>query len=151
MDKASDSFKTAAAGRSYGWGMAPRFHFIGIFAADLAASLAFYRALGVDIPAEADQQPHVEATLPGGGLLAWDTVETARGLDPNWTTPSGSPRLALAFECDDPAAVDKTYADLVAAGYHGHLEPFDAVWGQRYAVVHDPDGNGVDLFAPRTS
>ena len=69
-----------------------------------------------------------------------------RGIDPSWTTPSGSPRVALAFRCEDPAAVDKTYADLVAAGYHGHLPPFDAFWGQRYAVVHDPDGNGVDLF-----
>lgn len=26
--------------------------------------------------------------------------------------------------------------------------PFDAPWGQRYATVLDPDGNGVDLFAP---
>ena len=26
--------------------------------------------------------------------------------------------------------------------------PFDAFWGQRYATVHDPDGNPVDLFAP---
>jgi hypothetical protein len=28
------------------------------------------------------------------------------------------------------------------------LKPWDAFWGQRYAVVHDPDGNGVDLLAP---
>ncbi|MET8495266.1 glyoxalase, partial [Streptomyces cellulosae] len=26
-----------------------------------------------------------------------------------------------------------------------------AVWGQRYAVVLDPDDNGVDLFAPLSS
>jgi uncharacterized glyoxalase superfamily protein PhnB len=43
--------------------------------------------------------------------------------------------------------VDSTYGDLVGAGYHGELKPWDAVWGMRYAVVHDPDGNGVDLFA----
>ena len=29
----------------------------------------------------------------------------------------------------------------------GGSEPWDAVWGQRYAVVHDPDGNPVDLYA----
>jgi uncharacterized glyoxalase superfamily protein PhnB len=39
----------------------------------------------------------------------------------------------------------------VAAGYHSELEPFDAFWGQRYATVLDPDGNGVDLFAPLAS
>ena len=33
------------------------------------------------------------------------------------------------------------------AGYEGHKEPWDAFWGHRYAIVHDPDGNGVDLFA----
>lgn len=29
----------------------------------------------------------------------------------------------------------------------GHKAPWDAFWGQRYAVVVDPDGNLVDLFA----
>ncbi|HWF79810.1 MAG TPA: VOC family protein [Streptosporangiaceae bacterium] len=36
---------------------------------------------------------------------------------------------------------------MVGAGYEGHLEPWDARWGQRYAIVKDPDGNAVDLFA----
>ncbi len=36
----------------------------------------------------------------------------------------------------------------MGAGYKSELTPFDAPWGQRYAVVLDPDGNGVDLFAP---
>ena len=27
-------------------------------------------------------------------------------------------------------------------------EPWDAAWGQRYATVQDPDGYGVDLYAP---
>jgi uncharacterized glyoxalase superfamily protein PhnB len=36
---------------------------------------------------------------------------------------------------------------LTGAGYEGHLPPWDAVWGMRYAVVHDPDGTPVDLFA----
>lgn len=128
--------------------MTPRLHFVGIVAADMAASLAFYRALGVDVPEDADDQPHVEVTLPGGMLLAWDSLDTIRGIDPSWTTPTGSARMALAFRCDDPVAVDKTYADMVAAGHRGHLEPFDAFWGQRYAVLSDPDGNNVDLFAP---
>ena len=61
---------------------------------------------------------------------------------------SGSPRAALAFECADPAEVDSIYQSMVAAGFEGHLEPWDAFWGQRYATLRDPDGNGVDLFAP---
>lgn len=34
------------------------------------------------------------------------------------------------------------------AGYRGHKEPWDAFWGQRYAIVNDPDGNHISLFAP---
>ncbi|MGV9777878.1 VOC family protein [Streptosporangium sp. NPDC003464] len=90
----------------------------------------------------------MEVTLPGGLRLAWDRVDTIRSFDPEWTPPSGDARISLAFACDGPAEVDRVYADLVEAGYEGHKEPWDAVWGQRYALVRDPDGNGVDLFAP---
>ena len=78
----------------------------------------------------------------------FDTVETIRSFDPSWTPPTGGPRVALAFACDGPGDVDAVFAALVGAGHDGHLEPFDAFWGQRYASVLDPDGNGVDLFAP---
>ena len=56
--------------------------------------------------------------------------------------------MALAFACDSPTEVDAAYAELVENGAAGRLEPWDAFWGMRYAVVHDPDGNPVDLFAP---
>jgi len=143
----SDPFKTAGAGRSYGDRMAPRFDVIGIVVADMAASLSFYRRLGLDVPDVAEDEGHVEIPLPGGLRLALDTVETIRSFSPEWSPPSGSPRMSVAFACDTPAEVDKTYADLLGAGYAGEREPWDAPWGMRYAVLHDPDGNGIDLFA----
>jgi uncharacterized glyoxalase superfamily protein PhnB len=122
---------------------------IGIVVEDLAVSLAFYRRLGLPIEpgAEGSEEGHVELELPGGLRLAWDTVETIQSFDPDWTPPSGSPRIGLAFLCDSPREVDSKYRELVDAGYEGHKEPWDAFWGQRYAQVKDPDGNGVDLFA----
>ena len=128
--------------------MAPVFDVIGLVVADLPASLAFYRRLGLEIPADADHEPHVEVTLPGGLRLCWDPVSTIHTFDPDWTAPTGGHRVGLAFRCADPAEVDTVYADLTAAGHEGHLEPWDAFWGQRYATVVDPDGNGVDLYAP---
>ncbi|WP_330460527.1 VOC family protein [Streptomyces sp. NBC_00820] len=128
--------------------MTPRFAVIGVVASDLAASLAFYRRLGLVFPDGAEAQPHVEAELPGGLVLALDTEETMRSFHPGWRPPAGGGRVALAFRCDSPAEVDTVYEDLVGAGCHGELKPWDAFWGQRYATVHDPDGNGVDLFAP---
>lgn len=127
--------------------MAPRFDLTGLVVADMAASLAFYRRLGLELPAEADDQPHVEVTLPGGHRLAWDTHDTIRSFDPGWSPGNGGPAITLAFSCDAPADVDATFAALVAAGSAAHHEPWDAFWGQRYATVLDPDGNHVDLYA----
>ena len=129
--------------------MSPHLDLIGIVTSDMAASLAFYRKLGIDVPTDADDQPHVEAVLPNGLRMAWDTADVIRSFDPDWTPPTGGHALGLAFACDGPEEVDATYAALLAAGHEGHLEPWDAVWGQRYAAVHDPDGNSIDLFAPR--
>jgi catechol 2,3-dioxygenase-like lactoylglutathione lyase family enzyme len=128
--------------------MAATLGVIGVVVEDMARSLAFYRRLGLDVPAGADGEQHVEVGLPGGLKLAFDTVETIRSFDPSWTPATGSPRMGLAFGCGSPEEVDKLYGELVAAGYEGHKEPWDAFWGMRYAVVHDPDGNGVDLFCP---
>lgn len=129
--------------------MPPRLDLVGLVVQDLAASLAFYRRLGLELPEDPDPEGHghVELTLPGGLRLAWDTVETIRSFDPGWSPPTGSSRMGLAFLVDSPAEVDALYAELTSAGYEGHMEPWDAFWGQRYAQVRDPDGNGVDLFA----
>lgn len=119
---------------------------VELVVADMPAALAFYRHLGLDIPAAADAEPHVDVDL-GGLHLAFDTREVVLGFQPAWTPPTGGHGIALAFAADSPEAVDAAYADLVAQGAEGHLPPWDAVWGMRYAVVHDPDGNPVDLFA----
>ena len=114
---------------------------------DMAATLAFYRRLGLDVPADADAAPHVDVEV-AGLRLAFDTEETIRSFDPGWTRPTGEGhRVALAFACDSPAEVDAAWAELTGAGYDGHLPPWDAPWGMRYAVVRDPDGTPVDLFA----
>jgi uncharacterized glyoxalase superfamily protein PhnB len=118
----------------------------GLVVADMEATLAFYRRLGVDIPEGAESEGHVEASV-GGLRMMFDTVEVVQSFS-EWEPPSGGHRIALAFLCDGPTDVDATYADMVDAGYRGSLEPFDAFWGQRYATLLDPDGNPVDLFAP---
>jgi hypothetical protein len=52
------------------------------------------------------------------------------------------PRFGLTF-----AEGAEAEGHVEAASYEIHLEPRDAFWGQRYASVHDPDGNAVELFA----
>ncbi|MDT7578021.1 MAG: hypothetical protein QOH17_4354 [Pseudonocardiales bacterium] len=127
-----------------------RLDVIGIVVADMAKALAFYRAVGLSVPAAADTEPHVEVPVAGGLRLTFDTEEVIRSFYPEWTPVRGG-RTNLAFVLPDAAGVDALHAELVAAGHESALAPFDAFWGQRYAVVHDPDGNGVDLFAPLAS
>lgn len=119
---------------------------LGIVCSDIAASLAFYRTLGLDVPASWEG-PYVEITLEGGVRLSWNDLEMVKGLDPHWEPPVGQ-RTGMAFLCDSVEDVDARYERLTEAGYVGYTPPFDAFWGQRYATVTDPDGNNVDLFCP---
>jgi uncharacterized glyoxalase superfamily protein PhnB len=124
--------------------MSARFEAIGVVVEDLGRSIDFYRRLGLEFP---DGEGHVEASLPGGLRFMLDTVEMIKSFDPEWTPPSGGHRIALAFRCESPEAVDAVYMELVEAGYESYKPPWDAVWGMRYAQVKDPDRNVVDLFA----
>jgi catechol 2,3-dioxygenase-like lactoylglutathione lyase family enzyme len=120
---------------------------VGLVVADLAASIRFYRLLGLafpDVPADAG---YVEVITPNGYRISLNTVAMVQGFDPEWRAPQGSNRVSLAFKCGSPAEVDATHARVLQAGHVSHKAPWDAFWGQRYAVVLDPDGNTVDLFA----
>jgi uncharacterized glyoxalase superfamily protein PhnB len=64
-----------------------------------------------------------------------------------FTKPKGNDRIALAVEVDRPMEVDATYLAIVDGGFTAVREPFYAFWGQRYAIVADPDGNHVDIYA----
>jgi uncharacterized glyoxalase superfamily protein PhnB len=119
---------------------------VGITVKNMPDALAFYRLLGLDIPQEADAESHVEYRTEGGFRLAWDTQEIIKPLQHDWEEPRGH-RMAIAFLCSTPQEVDSLYEKVVAAGCQGYKEPWDAFWGQRYAIVKDPDGNLVDLFA----
>ena len=131
--------------------MTPRLDAIEVVVADMAAALAFYRRLGHRRPRRRrGRAPRRRSTLPGGLRLLFDTQDTIRSFDPSWTPPAGGHGIALAFDCGDPAGVDATHDELVAAGHRSHLAPWDAFWGQRYATVLDPDGN-ASTCSPRPS
>ena len=126
--------------------MAIQVDMVGIVVSNMAAALRFYRMLGLTIGDSMDTEDHVEVITVNGYRIAWDSEAMIPSLAPGWVQPVGH-RIGLAFKCDSPAEVDAAYHKLVAAGYESRKEPWDAFWGQRYALVSDPDGNPVDLFA----
>lgn len=118
---------------------------IGIVVKDMKQALDFYRVLGFEIPEKANEEPHAEIEQ-AGFRLAFDTQEIAKGVYGSWEEPHGH-RVELAFKCDSSDALDELYTKIIQSGYDGYREPWDAFWGQRYAIVKDPDGNLISLFA----
>lgn len=127
-----------------------QFDVVGVIVSDLHQAIAFYRRLGLQFPDDPDPMGHghVDVPLPGGLRFTLDAEASIKSFDPSWTPPSGGHRTSLAFRCDAPAEVDSLYEALVQGGARPYKEPWDAFWGQRYAQLHDPDGNVVDLFSP---
>lgn len=123
---------------------------INIVAADYDATLDFYRRLGVTVsesPRHADER-HAEAQFGNGLSLEFDNVPLARVYNAAWRSASAPGAVILGFSLASREAVDRLYADLVAAGYRGRQQPYDAFWGARYAIVADPAGNDVGLMSP---
>lgn len=120
---------------------------VNLVVADMAATLDFYRRLGLTI---ADTEPgweshHRNAQMAGDIDLDFDSIEFARVWDEG---SAGSPTAVLGFRVASREAVDEIYRDLATAGYLGEQPPYDAPWGARYAIVKDPDGNPVGIMSP---
>ena len=129
---------------------------LNLVASDVDATLAFYRALGVDIPEvsvwrgdSGGAAHHVDVGMPNGVSIDFDSDELARLYNAGWAGSGAEGATLIGFRVATRDAVDETYDRLTAAGYRGLQEPYDAFWGARYAIVADPDGRQVGLMSPR--
>ena len=113
-----------------------RFEYIGMVAHNMAATLLFYRLLGMDIPAGVEQEDHVEAALPGF-RVAWDTEALVRKIDPEWVKPVGQ-SVGIGFLCASPAEVDELYQRITRRGLRGSLSPLGCLLGTALRRRHRP-------------
>jgi uncharacterized glyoxalase superfamily protein PhnB len=131
----------------------PIFGQLNLVSGDPAASIAFYRRLGVEIADAAIWQTtsgthHVNARS-GEVDFELDSTAFAQVWNQGWRNRGDlKGRVVLGFRMVSREAVDEVYADLTAGGYVGLQAPFDAFWGARYAIVEDPDGIAVGLMSP---
>lgn len=121
-------------------------HSIDIVVADMAAAARFYRDLGLAVPAGAEEEQHVQIDTPGGATIGLMSETIIRAADPDWQTPIGQ-RVTFACRRDEAAEVGATFARMIEAGHRAERAPWDSPSGQRYAMLRDPDGIRVDLFA----
>lgn len=120
---------------------------VNLYVADMDRALGFYAGLlgGAEtfrFPAQG-QPEHVELRL-GGALLALSSEAglVSHGLP---AATRGQP-FELVIKVDD---VDATVDQLRAHGVVMFRDAFDSPAGNRVAYVFDPDGNRIQLWAPR--
>ena len=127
----------------------PTFAQLNLVVADMAASVAFYRRLGLTIDDSHQWAAHhVAVKLPNGLSLDLDSVEFAHHWNTGFRGRPGAGNVVIGFNLPSREAVDRLYGELVAAGVATQQAPYDAFWGARYAVVEDPDGNPIGLMSP---
>ncbi len=127
-----------------------RFDQVNLVVTDVDASRAFYSRLGLDFGEERDPQwgaHHVSARQRPSSSLDVDLDSTVFVTDWNRGWPGGT-GVVLGFKAETRDEVDRLVAELAADGVPIQQPPFDAFWGARYAVVSDPDGNGVGIMSP---
>ena len=135
---------------------APDLNQIDLVVRDMVATIAFYRALGVEIPETAIWRTatgahHVDLTMPGGLIVHFDSAALAKVYDRGWREPSGSgTRNVLSFKVSSREEVDQIHEKLVGLGHPSAQPPYDTFWGARYAIVEDPDGNHVGIMSLST-
>lgn len=133
--------------------MKPDLNQLDLVVRDMDATIAFYRALGVDIPDMAIWRTptgvhHVDITMPGGFIVHFDSAALARVYNSGWREPSGKgTRSVLSFKFPSREDVDRIHDKLTGLGHRSSQPPFDAFWGARYAIVEDPDGNHIGLMS----
>ena len=133
---------------------APVLDQLNLVVADMARSIDFYRALGLEVPDDAIWRTetgahHVVMNMPDGFELALDSAALAAVYNAGWREFKGEGnRTVMSFRYADAAEVDTVYEHIVGLGYGSSQPPYYTFWGSRYAIVADPDGNHVGLMSP---
>lgn len=118
---------------------------VSVSSNDIKKSVKFYKILGFKFEKHKADDKHVE-TIPKDGIKLMidkeDLVESILGEKPH---PANHSSFAVLY--DSPKEVDNTAKKLKEKGFNIHKEPWDAFWGQRYAIIKDPSGYLIDLYA----
>ena len=118
----------------------------GIMVDDMAVMVRFYRdVLGFEIKEEEDTT-NVFLEKDGTLFLLYRKTDFEKMTNRRFSYCSGiNGHLEIALSVENYTAVDKVYADVVAAGVVGIMEPTTEPWGQRTCYIADPEGNLIEI------
>jgi predicted lactoylglutathione lyase len=115
-----------------------RISIVTLGVADLAASTAFYEALGWTNSATAPSISMFEMQGSVLGLYEWSALADDAKVPADG---SGFHGVTLAMNVASTAEVDDVFAEWVAVGATPKVEPHTAFWGGYSSYVADPDGH----------
>jgi uncharacterized glyoxalase superfamily protein PhnB len=119
---------------------------VAITSRNFKKTVEFYSVIGFTFPDFSGDEKHIEPITKSGDVrLMIDDVELITGI--MGVAPVPPTHSSFAMLCDSAKEVDEVVNKIKSSGFEIVKEPWDAFWGQRYAIVKDPDGYMVDLFA----
>jgi len=119
---------------------------VGVTSSDMQKTVDFYTLLGFEFADFKADEDHLEPVAsPGSARLMIDSKAMIKDILGEEPKPGNHSSFAILY--GTPAEVDRVAAAVKEAGFTLVSDPWDAFWGQRYAIVQDPDGYRVDLFA----
>ena len=123
---------------------------VNFVVADLERSRDFYQRLGFTFRSRSRQGVQtVEAwvSTDAGLTVVLHSSEFAAWWDPTTPGPAaGGPQIDL--ELDAANQLDAVVDEIGTSGATIAKQPTDMPWGQRFAIVIDPDGYRIGLKAP---
>ncbi|MBQ4608620.1 MAG: VOC family protein [Clostridia bacterium] len=123
----------------------------GIFVCDMGAMIRFYRdVLGFGIR-ESEDTSNVYLEKDGTLFLLYGRRDFEKMTGRSFAYAKGiQGHTEIALGVENYAAVDRAYAETIAKGARGVMEPTTEPWGQRTCYIADPEGNLIEIgsFTP---
>lgn len=124
-------------------GIKMRLDMVGIIVESMEQAILFYERLGFEVIGE-KQADYVELNH-AGIRISLNTKKMIEGIY-GYPPKNDGDKIELAFLCEDPAEIDQRCEEMKNFGYEIFREPWQAFWGQYYAIIKDLDGNLLSLF-----
>ncbi len=118
---------------------------VGVASKNLKETIKFYTILGLEFPEYKEGEKHIESVNNTCAKLMFDDVNFVKEMIGKFPVPSNHSNFAIQY--DTPAELNKVVKELEKQNFKIVKAPWDAFWGQRYAIVSDPDGYLVDLYS----
>ena len=118
----------------------------GLFVHDMGTMIRFYRdVLGFEIR-ESEDTSNVYLEKDGTLFLLYGRGDFEKMTGRRFAFAQGiQGHTEIALSVENFAAVDQTYADVLAKGAKPVMEPTTEPWGQRTCYIADPEGNLIEI------